>query len=634
MIKCNNENYLNSRDNARRRIRVINNELLDNVLKKVEKPARYIGNELNSVKKDLENINTRFAFAFPDIYDVGMSHLGLHILYNLLNDEKDIYCERVFSPWIDMEEEMRKNNIPLYSLETKTPIKEFDFVGFTLQYEMSYTNILNMLDLADIPLLSRDRGEKDPIIIAGGPCAYNPEPLADIIDFFVIGEAEELILEILKKYKDWKSTNRSKQEFLEKICSLEGIYVPSFYKINYNEDGTIEEMYPLKDSYPAKIKKRIEKNLDETYFPGKVIVPYIETVHDRIILEIFRGCTRGCRFCQAGMIYRPIRERSIDTLIELAKKLVEATGHEEISLSSLSTSDYSNLEELVRRLIDEFKDRRIGLSLPSLRLDSFSLELIQEIQKIRKTGLTFAPEAGTQRLRDVINKGIIEEDLIKSTQDAFSLGWSTVKLYFMIGLPTETEDDVLGIKDLAYKVKDLFFNMPREKRKGNLKVTVSASCFVPKPFTPFQWHPQDSIESFKQKQNLLRDTIRDKKITFNTHDARLSFLEAIIARGDRRVSQGMIKAWEKGCRFDGWSDLFQFDKWMEAFEELDIDPSFYANRIRSYDEVLPWDFIDTGVSKAYLIKENEKAKQGNLTNDCRTKCTGCGINTTFTGGVC
>ena len=613
---------------------MINKELLDKILPKVEKPARYIGNEQNSVIKDLKEVEVRFAFSFPDVYEVGMSHLGLHILYNLLNNEEGVYCERVFSPWIDMEEKMRENNIPLFSLETKTSLEEFDFVGFTLQYEMSYTNILNMLNLGNIPLLTKDRKEEHPFVIAGGPCGYNPEPLADIIDFFVIGEGEELTVEIIKIYKEWKKDKHSKEDFLKRIAKLEGIYVPSFYDVHYNDDNTIKERVSKYSSYNDKIKKVIIKDLDNNYYPEKIIVPFIETVHDRIILELFRGCTRGCRFCQAGMIYRPIRERSVDKLVDIAKQLVEATGYEEISLSSLSTSDYSSLEELVKKLIDEFKDKNIGLSLPSLRLDSFSLEIIEEIQKIRKTGLTFAPEAGSQRLRDVINKGIEEEDLIKSVGDAFKLGWSTVKLYFMIGLPTETMEDVLGIKELAYKVKDTFFALPREERKGNLSITASSACFVPKPFTPFQWHPQDSIEEFYEKAKTLKAAIKDKKVTYNYHDPRLSFLEAVIARGDRRVSKVLVKAFENGCKFDGWADLFNYEKWMKSFEESGVDPYFYATRVREYDEVLPWDFIDVGVSKKYLIRENEKAITGELTHDCRVSCTGCGINTGFVDGVC
>lgn len=613
---------------------MIDKEQLEKILNRVEKPARYIGNELNIVKKNVTEDIVRFAFAFPDVYEVGMSHLGMHILYSLLNSKDDIYCERVFAPWTDMEEEMRKNNIPLYALESKDFIKNFDFIGFTLQYEMSYTNIINMIDLAGVHIMSKDRNQDEPFIIAGGPCAYNPEPLVEIIDFFVIGEGEEVTLEIIELYKKWKKDGGDRKGYLEMVSNVEGIYVPQFYDVNYNEDGTIESFFPLDNKYPSKIKKRIVNNLDEAFFPDKVIVPFIETVHDRVMLEIFRGCTRGCRFCQAGVIYRPVRERSVDTLIEYARKLIESTGHEEISLSSLSTSDYSQILELVNRLIEEYKDKKIGLSLPSLRLDSFPLEVIEEIQKVRKTGLTFAPEAGTQRLRDVINKGIIEEDLIKSTEEAFSSGWSTVKLYFMIGLPTETFDDVLGIKDLAYKVKEIFFRIPKEQRKGNLKVTVSTSCFVQKPFTPFQWYPQDSIEMFYEKIDLLKNNIKDNKITYNHHDPKLSYLEAILARGDRRISNVLVKAWEKGCKFDGWGDKFNFNKWIEAFEETGIDPDFYATRERSYDEILPWDFIDVGVSKKYLINENEKAKKGELTRDCRKGCTGCGINKSFTGGVC
>ncbi|MTI48500.1 MAG: TIGR03960 family B12-binding radical SAM protein [Firmicutes bacterium] len=612
----------------------MNKELLEEILPKVEKPARYIGSEENSIVKEIDKIEVRFGFAFPDIYEVGMSHLGLHILYNLLNNEDSIYCERVFAPWVDMEEKMKENDIPLYTLETKTPINELDFVGFTLQYEMSYTNILNMLDLGNIPVLSEDRGENDPFIIAGGPCVYNPEPLADIVDFFVIGEGEELTLEVLKTYKQWKKLGKDKKDFLDEVAKLEGIYVPSFYNIEYNEDNTIKGMVPKNSKYPKTIKKVIIKDLDKTYFPDKIIVPYIETVHDRIILEIFRGCTRGCRFCQAGMIYRPVRERKVDTLVELAKKLVDATGHDEISLSSLSTSDYSQLEELIKRLIEEFKDKNVGLSLPSLRLDSFSLEFLDEIQDLRKSGLTFAPEAGSQRLRDVINKGIEEKDLIDSVEEAFGLGWSGVKLYFMIGLPTEEKEDVMGIKDLAYKVKDVFFSLPREKQKGNLQITASTSCFVPKPFTPFQWFPQNSIDEFYDKIRLLKGEIRDRKVKYNYHDPKLSFLEAIIARGDRKVSKAIVEAWKSGCRFDGWADLFDFNKWMKAFETTGIDTDFYATRSRSYDEVLPWDFINTGVTKEFLIKENEKAIKGELTHDCRQGCTACGINQSFNGGVC
>ncbi|NMB08687.1 MAG: TIGR03960 family B12-binding radical SAM protein [Tissierellia bacterium] len=604
------------------------------VLKRVIKPARYIGMEINSIVKDFNNVDVKFAFAFPDIYEVGMSHLGLHILYNLLNEKEYIACERVFAPWVDMEEEMKKEEIPLFTLENREPIGNFDFVGFTLQYEMSYTNIVNMLHLGNIPILSKDREEEDPFIIAGGPCAYNPEPIADIIDFFVIGEGEEVILEILEKYREFKKTSGTKLDFLKEVSQIQGVYVPRFYEIHYNKDNTIKEMVPILEDVPKTIEKRIVKDLDKVYFPEKLIIPYIETVHDRIPLEIFRGCTRGCRFCQAGIIYRPVREKSPEKLLDLAKKLVEETGYENISLTSLSSCDYSQLELLISQLIDRYEEDKIGVSLPSLRLDSFSIDILKKIEKVRKTGLTFAPEAGSQRLRDVINKGIDEKDLTTAVSYAFKEGWSTVKLYFMIGLPTETDEDVLGIKELGYKVKDMFFILPKEERRGNLKITLSTSCFVPKPFTPFQWVGQDSIDEFYRKINLLRNSIRDRKIVYNYHDPKLSYLEAVVARGDRKVGKAIIKAWEKGCKFDGWSEKFNYDLWIEAFEETGINGDFYALRERDMEEVLPWDFINIGVSKKYLIKEYEKAKIGKLTRDCRLGCTGCGINQSYLGGVC
>lgn len=613
---------------------MIDKNSFDRVLKKVEKPARYIGMEKNSIKKDLQKADIKFAFGFPDVYEVGMSHLGLHILYNLLNKEDYIACERVFAPWADMEKEMRKEGIPLFTLESREPVKSFDFVGFTLQYEMSYTNIINMLDLGDIPIYSKDRKDNDPLVIAGGPCAYNPEPIADFIDFFVIGEAEEILLDIMAIYKKFKSNRYKKIEFLKEVSKLEGVYVPQFYDIFYKEDNTIDRMEPIVEGAPKVVRKRIIKELDKSYYPEKIIVPFIETVHDRIPLEIFRGCTRGCRFCQAGMIYRPVREKTVDTLTELAERLVNSTGYGDISLTSLSSCDYSQIKLLVSELIDNYKEKQIGVSLPSLRLDSFSLEILKEIEKIRKTGLTFAPEAGSQRMRDVINKGVTEEDLETAVTYAFEEGWSTIKLYFMIGLPTETKADILGIKDLGYKVKNIFFSLPKEKRKGNLKITLSVSCFVPKPFTPFQWIGQNSIDEFYEKIKLLKKEIRDNKVTFNYHDPKISYLEAVLARGDRRLSKALFKAWELGCKFDGWSDFFDYNKWMEAFKASEIDPDFYALRKRNIDEVLPWDFIDIGVDKEYLISEYEKAKDGTLTRDCRLGCNNCGINRSFLGGVC
>ena len=606
--------------------------LSDGLLKSVEKPSRYTGNEWNSVIKDPKTVDIRFAFCFPDTYEIGMSHLGMKILYHLLNERQDCYCERVFAPWTDMEAKMRENNIPLYSLETKDEIKSFDFIGFTLQYEMSFSNIVNMLDLAGVPLMTADRKDNDPFVCAGGPCAYNPEPLADIIDFFMLGEGEDIINEVMDEYAKWKGTGKTRTAFLEEIAKLEGIYVPSFYEFDYNEDGTIKSFTPIMPQYPVVIKKRIIKDLDKVYFPDKIIVPYTDIVHDRIMLEVFRGCIRGCRFCQAGFIYRPVREKSHERLMELAKKLEESTGYEEISLTSLSTSDYSQLEEFTTELLDEMNERKVGLSLPSLRLDSFSLDLMEKAQKVRKSGLTFAPEAGTQRLRDVINKGITEEDLLSAVSLAFNGGWHGVKLYFMLGLPTETIEDVEGIADLAHKVVHVYKRVPMEKKGKGLNVTVSTATFVPKAFTPFQWEAQDSIENVSQKQMLLKDKVRSKQITYNYHENKLSFLEAVFARGDRRLGKALIKAWELGCKFDGWGEYFKYDIWMKAFEVCGIDPYFYATRKREYDEILPWDHIDIGVSKKFLISENKKAYEEKITPNCRVNCGGCGA-AVFESGI-
>ncbi|MFZ5985840.1 MAG: TIGR03960 family B12-binding radical SAM protein [Bacillota bacterium] len=605
----------------------------DRILQSVEKPSRYVGNEWNSVHKDLEGIDIRFAFCFPDVYEVGMSHLGMKILYHLLNERKDTFCERVFAPWIDMEVKMRENNIPLFGLESHDPIKEFDFIGFTLQYEMSYTNIINMLDLADVPVLSSERAEGHPFVCAGGPCAYNPEPLADFVDFFMMGEGEEIINEVMDAYGDWKRKGLPREHFLRSISVIEGIYVPAFYEVEYNSDGTIYKVLPKEDRFPIKIRKRIVKDLDNVFFPDRIIVPYTGIVHDRIMLELFRGCTRGCRFCQAGFIYRPVRERSSDRLLELARRLEDSTGYEEISLTSLSTSDYPLLKELTEGLIGEMEPRRVNLSLPSLRIDSFSLDLMEKAQKVRKSGLTFAPEAGSQRLRDVINKGVTEEDLLNSVTTAFGGGWSGVKLYFMLGLPTETLDDIEGIAKLGEKVVSAYMNTPKDKRGKGLSVTISTSSFVPKPFTPFQWESQDTMEVLREKQRFLKGKIKSKNIKYNWHDPELSFLEAVFARGDRKLGKVLLRAFQKGCKFDGWGEHFKYGAWMEAFHECEVDPHFYANRKREYEEILPWDHVDVGVSKKFLQKESERAYREEVTSNCRTNCSGCGA-TVFEGGIC
>ncbi len=605
---------------------------IENVLHLVEKPARYTGGELNSVIKDKTGIDIRVAFCFADTYEVGMSHLGLKILYSLLNAREDTWCERVFAPWIDMEDKMRENDIPLYGLESMEPIKDFDFIAFTLQYEMSYSNILNMIDLAGVPLLQKDRKEGDPFVMMGGPCAYSAECIAPFADFFQLGEGEEIMNECMDMYIEWKKKKLPRSEFLKMVSTIDGVYVPSFYDVTYNGDGTVKEILPLYDFVPKTVKKRVIEDLDKAFYPDKMIVPFVEIVHDRIMLEVFRGCIRGCRFCQAGQIYRPVREKSPKTLINQAKALIDSTGYEEISLSSLSTSDYRGLKELTDGLLEITEKENVSLSLPSLRLDSFSMELMDKVSKVRKSSLTFAPEAGTQRMRDVINKGITEEDLMNSTKMAFEGGYSKIKLYFMIGLPFETIEDVCGIGHLAEAVDRNYFTIPKEVRAPGLTITLSVSSFVPKAFTPFQWAKQDTMEELRVKQKALKDTIKCKRVKYNYHEAPVSILEGVFARGDRRLADVLLKAHEKGIRFDGWGELFSMEKWLECFNECGIDPDFYT-RERSFDEILPWDMIDVGVKKKFLIEEAKRAEKALVTPNCRQKCSACGANC-FKGGVC
>ncbi len=607
---------------------------LDKILASVSKPVQYTGGELGMIKKEVTKDLLRFAFCFPDNYEVGMSHLGMKILYHILNERADIYCERVFAPWPDMEDEMRKFSLPLFSLETKTPVSEFDIVGFTLMYELSYSNLINMLDLANIPLKSADRKFGDSFVCAGGACAYNPEPLAEIVDFFCLGEGEEILLEVMNAYKAFKGSNsEDRNDFLKEIAKIDGIYVPSFYDVEYNDDNTVKSITPNTPEAKPKIRKRIIKDFDNSYFPDHLIVPFAQTVHDRITLEIFRGCIRGCRFCQAGYVYRPVREKSAEKLVEIAKNLIDKTGYEEISLCSLSTSDYTQLKELTDGLLKMTEKKKINLALPSLRIDSFSLELSKKVSSVRKSGITFAPEAGTQRMRDVIRKGVTEADLLNSVSMIFSEGWTSVKLYFMIGLPTETPEDISGIGALAHKVLDRYFELDKSKRGKNPRITVSASSFVPKPFTPFQWEAQDDIDKIYEKQKLVRSSIHSKSISYNYHDAETSFLEGVFSRGDRRLSKVLLRAHELGCKFDGWHEYFSFEKWMKAFEDCGIDPRFYNQRKRDFEECLPWDHIDVGVTKKYLQKECELAYKGIVTPNCREECTSCGA-AVFKGGIC
>jgi radical SAM family uncharacterized protein len=606
----------------------------------VEKPAQYIGNEINAVMKTEGTFSTRFALCFPDLYEIGMSHLGLSILYNLMNAREDVFCERVFSPMQDMESLLDEYNIPLFSLESQTPVDQFDFLGFTLQYEMSYTNMLNILKLSHLELRSEHRKKTDPIVCAGGPCVYNPEPIAPFVDFFYLGEAEAALPQILDMYQEMKEDasidpEDLKERFLEGLLDIDGVYVPKFYDVLYHEDGTIKERVLLHENAKPIIKKQLVVDLNTMPYASKPIVPYLQPVHDRIVLELFRGCSRGCRFCQAGFVYRPVREKSLDTLKEQATELSTQTGHDEISLISLSTSDYSKLSPLCDFLIDDIsQEKKVNLSLPSLRIDSFSLELMNKVQDVRKSSLTFAPEAGSQRMRDVINKGISEENILHGSKEAFLGGWNRVKLYFMLGLPSETEEDVLAISKLADDIVGTYYSVPKDQRpKGGVQLIVSTSFFIPKPFTPFQWVGQDTYETFMEKQKMLNKTINKKRIKYNSHDAKLSMLEGVMARGDRKVADVIEAAFLSGASFDAWSEHFDFERWQKAFEACDIDPAFYANRHRTFDEILPWDFIDIGVTRQFLEKEYLRSMEEVVTPNCMDKCMVCGA-TCFKGGIC
>ncbi len=605
---------------------------LEEIFERVQKPARYTGGELNSVVKDKSKVSVRFAFCFPDLYEVGMSHLGMKILYGLKNAVDDFWCERVFAPDTDMETLMRENHIPLFALESRDPVCDFDFVGFTLQYEMCYTTVLNMLDLAGIPLRSADRGNDHPLVVGGGPCACNPEPLADFFDIFIMGEGEEVNLELMSLYREHKKKGYDKQAFLRAAAQIEGVYVPSLYEVTYHEDGRVCAVTP-KDGAPATVRKRIVRDMDKAYYPEAFVVPFIDIVHDRAMTEIFRGCIRGCRFCQAGFIYRPVREKSVDTIDRQSRALCETSGYEEFSLSSLSTSDYTQLEPLLTQLLSWAEEQHTNISVPSLRVDGFSEELANRLNVLRRNGLTFAPEAGTQRLRDAINKNLTEEEILETARRAFAGGWTSVKLYFMMGLPTETDEDIVGINELGQKIVNCFYYNPNKPKGKGVTVSVSVSCFVPKPFTPFQWEPQDSLEQLEAKQRLLRESVTTKKISLSWHDAKTSYLEAVLARGDRRQGAVLEEAFRRGFNLDAWSEHFDFDAWMDIFRSKQLDPDFYASRRREVDEVFPWDHIDVGVSKAFLWQENQRAHEATTTPNCRQECSHCGA-TCFKGGIC
>lgn len=604
----------------------------EKLLKNVQKPARYTGGEFNSVVKDKSNVSFRYALCFPDDYEIGMSHLGIKILYGLVNERDDAWCERVFAPWDDMEAEMRKNNVLLYGLESGDDIKDFDMIGFPLLYELSYTNVLNMLDLAGLPVRSRDRKDLTPLIVAGGPCACNPEPMSAFIDLFMLGDGEEVthdVIDLLKKHRDAGST---KEEFLKEAAQIKGVYVPSLYDVSYNSDGTIKEVV-ARENAPKKVVKRVVADIDTAYYPDKFVVPFIDIVHDRAVSEIFRGCIRGCRFCQAGFIYRPIREKSFEVANAQSKALCESTGYDEISLCSLSTSDYTQIEKLIPAMFDWALKENINVSLPSLRVDNFSDELMEELQKVRRSGLTFAPEAGTQRLRDAINKNVTEEEVIRTAQKAFAGGWTAVKLYFMMGLPTETMEDIEGIAALAQTVVDTFYRNPDKPKGKGVTINISVASFVPKPFTPFQWEPQDTRDMLEEKQKHLLESIKTKKIQVSYHESPTSLLEGVFARGDRKLCDVIESAWKRGSKFDSWDEFFNFNNWLAAFAEFGLDPAFYANRKRSFDEILPWDMFDYGIRRKFLEEENLKAYRSETTPHCRQKCAACGA-ARINGGKC